>query len=183
MDIITAFIVAVGLAMDCFSVSIASGMTESARISTAFKVGISFGSFQAFMPLLGWLLGKSLIDVVSAFDHWLASGLLSFVGCKMIYEFFQKECKSMTLNFRNLLMLSIATSIDAFSVGIVIGLLTTSIIMPILVFGFVTFVFSFLGILIGEELKHIFGRVTQIVGGIILILIGIEILLEHMVFV
>lgn len=183
MDVITAFVVAVGLAMDCFSVSIASGMVGSARIITAFKMAVSFGSFQAFMPLLGWILGRSLVDVVSAFDHWLAFGLLSFVGCKMIYEFFQKEHENMTLNFRNLLMLSTATSIDAFSVGIVIGFLTASIIMPILVFGFVTFVFSFLGILIGEKLKHIFGRRVQIVGGIILILIGIEILLEHAVFV
>ncbi len=182
MDILTVFLVAVGLAMDCFSVSIASGMTEDMRISAAFKVGISFGSFQMFMPFLGWLLGKSLIDIVSAFDHWLAFGLLSFVGCKMIYEFFQKEHEGMTLKFRSLLMLSIATSIDAFSVGIVIGFLTTSIMISIFIFGFVTFVFSFVGILIGDKLKHIFGRRAQIIGGIILILIGTEILLEHVVF-
>ncbi|MCL7385475.1 MAG: manganese efflux pump MntP family protein [Thaumarchaeota archaeon] len=182
MDIITAFIIAVGLAMDCFSVSIVSGMTGRVCISIAFKLGASFGLFQMFMPLLGWFLGKNLIEVVSTFDHWLAFGLLSFVGCKMIYESFQKERGSAILNFRNLLMLSTATSIDAFSVGIVIGFLTASIMMPILIFGLVTFILSFLGTLVGDRLKHILGRRAQIIGGAILILIGIEILLEHVVF-
>ena len=180
MDVVTAFIIAVGLAMDCFSVSIASGMTGRMCIGTAFKLGASFGSFQMFMPLLGWFLGKNLIDIVSAFDHWLAFGLLSFAGCKMIYESFQKERESVILNFRNLLMLSTATSIDAFSVGIAIGFLTAPIVIPILIFGFVTFVLSFLGTFIGDKLKHVFGRRAQIIGGAILILIGVKVLLEHL---
>ncbi|MCS7136498.1 MAG: manganese efflux pump MntP family protein [Nitrososphaerota archaeon] len=182
MDLITTFLIAVGLAMDCFSVAIAGGTMGRSCISTAFKVGISFGSFQTFMPLLGWLLGKSLMEVVSAFDHWVAFGLLGFVGCKMIYEAFRKDHENMTLNFRNLLILSIATSVDAFSVGIAIGFLTASIIISIFIFGFMTFVLSFLGILIGGMFERIFGKRTQIIGGIILIVIGIEILLEHTIF-
>src|SRR4030042_5960615 len=121
MDIIQILLIAIGLAMDALAVSITYGITiKQQKINNALKIGLSFGSFQAFMPLIGWLAGLSLRDLISGVDHWIAFGLLSLIGCKMIYESTKiRDDKGIrSLNVFILLLLSIATSIDALAVGL-----------------------------------------------------------------
>jgi len=169
--------------MDAFAVSITNEITiKHQRINNALKIGIFFGSFQALMPLIGWLAGLRLRDFISGFDHWVAFGLLSLIGGKMIYESTKigddKEIRS--LNLFVLLLLSIATSIDALAVGLSFAFLKISIATPIIVIGIVTFILSFLGVLVGNRLGHFFEKKMEIVGGLILIGIGIKILIEHL---
>jgi putative Mn2+ efflux pump MntP len=175
MDLITILIIAFGLAMDALAVSITSGITiKQQKINNALKIGLSFGSFQAFMPLIGWLAGLSLRDLISGVDHWIAFGLLSLIGCKMIYESTKirddKEIRS--LNVFVLLLLSIATSIDALAVGLSFAFLKIAIVTPIIIIGVVTFVLSFFGVLVGNRLGHFFESKMEILGGLILIGIG-----------
>jgi putative Mn2+ efflux pump MntP len=184
MNMITILFIAFGLAMDAFAVSITNGITiKHQRINNALKIGIFFGSFQALMPLIGWLAGLRLRDFISGFDHWVAFGLLSLIGGKMIYESTKigddKEIRS--LNLFVLLLLSIATSIDALAVGLSFAFLKISIATPIIVIGIVTFMLSFLGVLVGNRLGHFFEKKMEIVGGLILIGIGIKILIEHLI--
>jgi putative Mn2+ efflux pump MntP len=183
MNMITILFIAFGLAMDAFAVSITNGITiKHQRINNALKIGIFFGSFQALMPLIGWLAGLRLRDFISGVDHWVAFGLLSLIGGKMIYESTKigddKEIRS--LNLFVLLLLSIATSIDALAVGLSFAFLKISIATPIIVIGIVTFMLSFLGVLVGNRLGHFFEKKMEIVGGLILIGIGIKILIEHL---
>ncbi len=183
MDPLTLLLIAFGLSMDAFAVSISNGMTiRHQKVNNALRIGIFFGSFQALMPLIGWSAGLSFREFISGVDHWIAFVLLSFIGCKMIYESRkmgarEKEDKPMTLP--TLLVLSIATSIDALAVGISFALLKISIVTPIIVIGIVTFVLSSLGVLIGNRIGHLFEKKIEILGGLILIGIGIKILIEH----
>ena len=185
MDIIIIIFIAFGLAMDAFAVSITSGITiKHLKINNALKIALFFGSFQAFMPLIGWLAGLSLRDFISGVDHWIAFGLLSFVGCKMIYESIKLESgekKIKPLNAYILVMLSIATSIDALAVGVSFAFLKISIATPVIVIGAVTFLLSFLGVFIGNRFGHFFEKKIEVVGGLVLIGIGIKILIEHLV--
>ena len=169
--------------MDAFAVSITHGMTlKTLRNSTALKMAAFFGSFQAVMPVLGWLAGLSLLDLISGVDHWAAFGLLFFIGCKMIYESFkmtpnEKEQKTLTLSV--LLMLSVATSIDALAVGLSFAFLKIAIATPIVIIGAVTFLLSFLGVTFGNKFGKFLGNKIEIVGGLVLVTIGMKILLEH----
>jgi len=185
MDIITIIAIAVGLAMDAFAVSITSGITiKRLKINHALRIAAFFGSFQAFMPVIGWLAGLGLISFISGIDHWIAFGLLVFIGCKMIYESIKiesREDKSNPLNFYVLLMLSVATSIDALAVGLSFAFLKISIATPIIIIGAVTFLLSFLGVFAGNKFGHFFENKIEIVGGIVLIGIGLKILVEHLV--
>ena len=182
---VTITFIAFGLAMDAFAVSITSGITiRYLRIKHALRIGIFFGLFQAVMPLIGWLAGRSLRDFISGVDHWIAFGLLSLIGCKMIYESFKMESsekESNPLNVYVLLVLSVATSIDALAVGISFAFLRISIAAPIIVIGAVTFLLSFLGTFVGNRLGHFFEKKIEIVGAFILIGIGIKILVDHLV--
>jgi len=184
MDIITIIFIALGLAMDAFAVSITSGLTiKSLKIHNALKIAIFFGSFQAVMPLIGWLAGRSLRDFISGVDHWIAFGLLSIIGCKMIYESSKMELNKKKINPLNvyvLLMLSVATSIDALAVGLSLSFLNVSIVLPAIVIGIVTFLLSILGVYFGNRFGHYFERKIEIIGGLILICIGIKILIEHL---
>jgi len=184
MDIVTILFIAFGLAMDAFAVSIVNGITiKHQRMNNAIKLGLSFGSFQAFMPFIGWLAGLSLRDFISGVDHWIAFGLLSFIGCKMIYESKKietSEKQAHSLSVFVLFMLSFATSIDALAVGVSFAFLKISIATPIIVIGVVTFLLSFLGVFIGNKVGHFFENKIEIVGGLILIAIGIKILIEHL---
>lgn len=183
MDAATNLLIALGLAMDAFAVSMAHGITSKAlRFDNALKLAICFGSFQAFMPVLGWLAGLRLLDLISGVDHWAAFGILCLIGCKMIYESFkmtrnQKEQKTLTLSI--LLMLSVATSIDALAVGLSLAFLKVDIAAPIMVIGAVTFTLSFLGAAFGNRVGKLFGPKIEIVGGLVLLVIGIRILIEH----
>jgi putative Mn2+ efflux pump MntP len=181
---ITIIFIALGLAMDAFAVSITSGIAiKNLKINNALKIALFFGFFQAFMPVIGWLAGLSLRDFISNIDHWIAFGLLSLIGGKMIYESLQmesREKKSNPLNIYLLLILSIATSIDALAVGISFSFLDLSIALPVMVIGTITFGLSFLGVFIGNKSGHFFEGKIEIIGGVILIGIGIKILLEHL---
>lgn len=143
-----------------------------------------FGLFQAVMLLMGWLAGSSLKDFIAGSDHWIAFGLLSLVGCKMIYESIKLESskkETNPLNVHVLLILSVATSIDALVVGVSFALQKIFIVVSIIVIGTVTFLLSFLGIFAGNKFGHLFKNKIEIVGGLILISIGIKILIEHLV--
>jgi putative Mn2+ efflux pump MntP len=183
MEIATVLVIAFGLAMDAFAVSVASGLAvRQQRINTALKMAGAFGLFQAVMPVMGWLAGLSLTDLVSGVDHWVAFGLLGFVGCKMIYETLKKrpdEKGFLSLSVYGLLVLAIATSIDALAVGLSFAFLEVSIITPILVIGTVTFVLSFLGVSFGNRVGSFFENKIGVAGGLVLLGIGIKILVDH----
>ena len=174
----------IGLAMDAFAVSIASGFTiHRLRVRYAFRIAFFFGAFQAVMPIIGWLAGLSVRDFISAIDHWIAFGLLLLVGGKMIYEatFMEgDDDKKDPLNITILLVLSIATSIDALAVGLTLSFINVEIVTPAVIIGIVTFVFSFAGVYIGDRFGHFLESKIEILGGVVLIGIGIKILLDHL---
>lgn len=182
MNPVTIIFIAVALAMDAFAVSIASGIAiKNLKISHALTIAAWFGVFQAVMPLIGWLGGIKLRDLAGGVDHWIAFGLLSFVGIKMIYESFQMESvekKTDPLDVYVLFLLSVATSIDALAAGMSFAMLGVKIIMPVIVIGTVTFVFSFAGVWIGDRGGHFFEKKIEVAAGITLIIIGIKILLQ-----
>jgi len=184
MDLITILFIAFGLAMDAFAVSVTSGVTlKQERVNNALRIGLHFGAFQAFMPLIGWLAGLKLKDFIAGVDHWIAFGLLSLIGGKMIWESMKMGSGGKPANDLTplvLLSLSVATSIDALAVGVSFAFLKVGIVVPILVIGLVTFVLSFLGVMVGNKIGHFFERKIETLGGLILIGIGIKILIEHL---
>ena len=183
MDLATILLVAVSLAMDSFAVSIAHGMTiKNRRVATGLGMAVSFGLFQAFMPVLGWLAGLTFIELIASFDHWVAFGLLAFIGGKMIYSArtVAQEGKEAKLTVSVLLLLSVATSIDALAVGLSFSLLQVSIIAPVIAIGVVAFLLSFAGFNFGSKLGKFFERKVQVVGCVVLIAIGVKILVEHL---
>ncbi len=184
MDFVTILMIAVALAMDAFAVSITNGLAMcTLRIRYALLIALFFGSFQAVMPLLGWLAGLTLKNLIVSIDHWIAFALLSFIGGKMIYEsaILKKE-EAKLASIPTLFVLAIATSIDAFAVGITFVFLNVTIVMPILVIGTVTFIISLSGVILGCRAgKNMSGK-AEIAGGIILVAIGLKILIEHLFF-
>ena len=183
MDIATILLIAVGLAMDAFAVSITTGLSTNAqqRRKNALVTASFFGGFQMIMPLIGWVAGLSLQELIVGIDHWIAFGLLFFIGAKMIFDSTKKEQenKNSTLRLSSLLTLGIATSIDALMIGLSFAFLQTSIIFPVLIIGVVTFALSFTGYIFGYALGQVFENRIKVVGGIILVLIGLKILLDH----
>lgn len=186
MGTITIIVIAVGLAMDAFVVSIVSGGAyKQLHVRHALRMALFFGAFQAIMPLIGSLAGLTLKDYILDWDHWIAFGLLSAVGAKMIYESFKIKSVEENLDPTNiivLLVLSVATSIDALAVGITLSLIVGSIIMAVIIIGLVTFVLSYLGVQIGKRFGHFFESRIEALGGVILIAIGTKILFEHLFF-
>ena len=182
MDILTILLIALGLAMDCFAVAIASGKNIG-KIKNAFMIAVFFGVFQAVMPIIGWFAGSSILELISGFDHWLVFLLLSFIGIKMIYESvkIEKEEKKNLISIYVLLVLAVATSIDALAVGLSLAFLNVSILEPAIIIGIVAFSMTLIGVYIGKKFKNFLGKKMGIAGGLILILIGIKILLEHLV--
>jgi putative Mn2+ efflux pump MntP len=169
--------------MDSFSVSITRGFTtnKTRMLIEALKTGFFFGSFQAIMPIIGWGAGLSIVDFISSFDHWIAFGLLTFIGVRMIYESLTKESKQVvsSSSLKVLIMLSIATSIDALAVGLSLSFLEISIITPAFIIGIITFSLSFLGVYLGKKFGSSFEKIG-VLGGVILIAIGVRILIEHL---
>jgi putative Mn2+ efflux pump MntP len=183
MDPLTIVLIAIGLAMDAFAVSIAKGITvDRNRRKTALIMASFFGGFQMLMPAIGWLVGLSFKDIIMGVDHWIAFGLLTLIGLKMIYDATKKakEDVEKRLKLHSLLILAVATSIDALMVGLSFAFLQSSVLEPILVIGLVTFLFSVAGFFFGCSLGRVFGNKIKIVGGLILIAIGLRILLEHL---
>ena len=178
-------LVAIALAMDAFAVAIASGVALR-RVSArqTFRLAWHFGLFQALMPIIGWFMGVKVRPYIAAFDHWLAFALLAYLGGKMIHEAFtDAENKGTTDPTRgmSLVMLSVATSIDAFAVGLSLSLLGLDVWMPALVIGLTAFAFTVLGLHLGRIVGQ--GRLlslyAEIIGGLVLIAIGIKILVDH----
>ena len=184
MGLLTIILIALALAMDAFAVSVASGIAiKELRIRHALIIGAWFGLFQAVMPVLGWVSGIGLRSLITGIDHWIVFGLLFLIGCKMIYESFQLDpMKSRTdpMQIHVLFSLSIATSLDAFAAGVSFAMLGISIITPIIIIGAVTFVLSFMGVLLGDRGSHFFEKRMEMAAGIILIAIGVKILIDHL---
>jgi len=186
MGNITILLIAIGLAMDAFAVSISCGFSLTRNIfKEAVKISLMFGIFQAGMTLLGWFAGGLFKDVIEPIDHWIAFGLLLFIGIKMIKEAFEaKSCESKSLSFSLLTTLAIATSIDALAVGISFSTLHIPIVLPSIIIGVVALLFSFCGVFFGGKFKNVVKveKEFEIVGGIILIFIGTRILFSHLGF-
>ncbi len=184
MKLLTILFVAIGLAMDAFAVSIVTGSVyKELHVKHALRMALFFGGFQAVMPIIGFLAGLSLRDYISASDHWIAFGLLSFVGGKMIYESFKIEAAERNRDPSNLMILlalSFATSIDALAVGITLSLLKGPITPAVTIIGLVTFTLSYAGVSLGKRFGHFFESKIEVVGGLILIAIGLKILIEHL---
>lgn len=186
MSLLTVIFIALGLAMDAFAVSITNGIIiKRFRIRHALRISLFFGVFQAVMPLIGWFAGLGVREVIAFIDHWIAFGLLSFIGSKMIYESMAMdsdngENKTDAQDLYVLLILSVATSIDALAVGLSLTFLEISIITPAIIIGVITFLFSFMGVYIGSRCGHFFEKKIEVVGGLILIGIGLKILVEHL---
>ncbi|TGY48807.1 manganese efflux pump [Rodentibacter caecimuris] len=181
------WIIALGLSMDAFAVSISKGLAmRSFRWKQAVMIALCFGCFQAIMPLIGYMLGAQFSKVIQEWDHWIAFILLLLIGANMIREGFTEEEQehiSDLINIKRLLTLGLATSVDALAVGISFAFLYVDIIEAVWTIGFTTFVVSFIGIKSGHFLGRKFKNKAEIFGGLVIIIIGIEILFEHDVLV
>jgi len=187
MNFTDYFLTGVGLSMDALAVALCIGLTlPKVNFKNALIVGIYFGSFQALMPLIGFFLGSQFADKIEKFDHWIALILLFFIGGKLIYECFSKEKtdteKSADLGLRVMLPLALATSIDALAVGVSFSFLKVNIYGAVLCIGITTLLFSALGVFAGKKFGLKFKKKAEFAGGIILILIGLKIVLEHTEF-
>ena len=185
MGFLELLLLAVGLSMDAFAVSICKGLSmKKAGIKEGCSCGAWFGGFQALMPLIGFFLGTLFADAIVSFDHWVAFGLLAIIGVNMLKEAFSKEeCDSCNcdLSFKNMLVMAIATSIDALAVGISLAMAgDVNIWVAIVLIGVTTFTLSGVGVKIGNVFGSRFEQKAQIAGGCILILLGLKILLEHL---
>ena len=178
--LLSTFLVAVGLAMDAFSVSLAGGAALKKDIAkTAVLTAFMFGFFQFAMPVLGWLVGAPISSIIDPYGYWIVVALFFFIGGKMIYDAVKGEEEGVSLiGFKVLILLAVATSIDALAVGISYGLLGEAILLPSVIIGVVAFAFSFAGVLAGHKLSGVLGSKMEIFGGVILILIGCKFLLD-----
>lgn len=184
MELIITILVAFGLCMDSFAISICNGMMlKKSKISKFIEIALIFGIVQFIFPVLGWALGAAVAKYIASFDHWIAFGLLAYLGGKMVYESFQKDDKCELVdanNFWNLVMMAVATSIDAMVVGLSLALIGESIIGPAAIIGFVTFSVCLAGLTVGQKIGHLFENKAELVGGLVLIGIGVKILVEHL---
>jgi len=183
MDTITLLGIAVALAMDAFAVALATGLALPVMNGRhMFRLGFHFGLFQAGMPVIGWLAGMTVQAWIAAYDHWIAFSLLAFVGGKMIYEAFsdhEEDVKRDPTRGWTLVMLSIATSIDALAVGLTLAMLNVSVWLPSLVIGVTAGVLTVAGMILGRRISGIWGQRVEVFGGLVLCAIGMKILVEH----
>jgi manganese efflux pump family protein len=187
LDLLTLIIIAFGLSFDSFAVSVCSGLSlckKHIRIKDTLKIAGTLAFFQALMPLIGWFLGSTVKDLIEDYDHWIAFGLLSILGIKMIIESRKSSVSKIKkpTQWRVLIPMSLATSIDALAVGITFAFLVHNMVIPIIVIGLVTFGVSLSGLYMGQQMGARMATKTEIFGGIILISIGIKILIEHLFF-
>jgi putative Mn2+ efflux pump MntP len=184
MDFFEIFLIALSMAMDAFAVCLGAGTQE--RISgprPTFRLAFHFGLFQFLMPVLGWFAGATIVHYIAAYDHWVAFGLLAFVGGRMVWSGFHPEeekIKNDPSRGWTLVLLSIAVSIDALAVGLSLGIIGVTIWVPSVVIGVITGLVSWLGLRLGNKMGATFGKRMEIVGGVVLILLGIRILLAHL---
>ena len=186
IQIITVHFIGAGLAMDAFAVSIISGAVfKELNIRYALRMAFFFGAFQAIMPLLGYAAGMTFVRYIESYDHWIAFALLAGIGGKMIYEGLkipevEKKLRNPS-NLMILLVLSIATSIDALAVGFTLTLVTDYIFRAVTTIGVVTFGISYVGYLLGKRFGHFFENKIEVAGGLILVVIGLKILISHLI--
>ncbi|MBO5928960.1 MAG: manganese efflux pump [Clostridia bacterium] len=192
MDILTLLLIAIGLSMDAFAVSVSNGIfMKTISPAPALKVAGAFGLFQGLMPIIGYAVASVFANTIIAFDHWVAFGLLVFIGGKMLWEVLHETedetPKGDPTHWRTLLVMAVATSIDAMAVGVTMALGRTGLLAPSwgflmcsAVIAVITFVFCLCGVYLGCRTGNCFGKRAQIAGGIVLIGIGIKILLEHL---
>ena len=183
MSLFSLFLIAVGLSMDAFAVSICKGLAmKKLSLQKACIVGLWFGSFQALMPGIGYLLGSQFEKYITAIDHWIAFVLLLLVGASMIREALSKEEETAddSLDVKTMFLLAVATSIDALAVGVTFAFLQVAILPAVSFIGITTFVLSCIGVKVGHVFGTKYKSKAELAGGIILILIGVKILLEHL---
>ena len=183
MGFVELLLLSVGLGMDAFAVSVCKGISmKKMNWKKACIIGLYFGGFQALMPVLGYFLGSTFESVISNLDHWIAFGLLAIIGGNMIKDAFSKECDSFDddVRFKAMIVLAIATSIDALAVGITFAFLKVNLILAISMIGVITFILAIVGTKVGNRFGDKYEKKAEFVGGVILILLGIKILLEHM---
>ena len=185
MGLIELFLIAVGLSMDAFAVSVCKGLAmPKCTFKKAAIVGLWFGGFQALMPAIGYILGAQFQETIASIDHWIAFVLLALIGGNMIHEALDndEEEADASLDVKNMFLLAVATSIDALAIGITFAFLKVNIIPAVCFIGIVTFIISFAGVKIGNVFGARYKNKAEIVGGVILILLGLKILLEHLGF-
>lgn len=183
MNLYEIILISIGLAMDAFAVSICKGLSmKKINWKSTLIIAIYFGLFQAIMPVFGYLLGSSFSVIVQKIDHWIAFILLAIIGGNMIKESKDDETEKRNdkVDFKTMIILAIATSIDALAVGVTFAFFKVNIILSISIIGLITFILSFVGVIIGNKFGDKFQNKAEFTGGIILIFIGLKILLEHL---
>lgn len=183
MSLWELFVIAVGLSMDAFAVSICKGLSmKKMNVKNALLTGLYFGGFQAGMPLIGYLLGTQFKEYIVSIDHWIAFILLGIIGANMIKEALSKDEEEVddSFGFKSMILLSIATSIDALAVGVTFAFLNVNIVPAVSFIGIITFTLSAIGIKIGNVFGTKFKSKAELFGGAVLIIMGIKILLEHL---
>ena len=183
MGVLGIVLIAIGLSMDAFAVSVCKGLSmKKMDWKKTVIIGAYFGAFQAIMPLIGYLLGIGFQDRVTSIDHWIAFTLLIIIGINMIKEAFEgaEEGKNDNVDFKEMIVLAVATSIDALAIGITFAFLRVNLLLAISMIGIITFAISIIGTKVGNKFGSKYEKKAELAGGIILILIGIKILLEHL---
>ena len=187
MGIVELLLIAVGLSIDAFAVSICKGLgMKKVNLKVAVVLALFFGGFQGLMPLIGWALGSQFLWLIAPVDHWIAFGLLAVIGGKMLWEAFHDEegkddgRPADRIDLGEFFILAIATSIDALAVGISFAALSVDIVPAVSLIGITTFIFSIAGVAIGHTFGARYEKPAAIVGGVVLVLIGLKILLEHL---
>ena len=183
MSLIELFLIAVGLSMDAFAVSICKGLSvRKAEPRHSLIVGAYFGGFQALMPAIGYVLGRQFESLITSVDHWIAFVLLGIIGGNMIREALKGDAEEMddSFTFRTMLPLAIATSIDALAMGVTFAFLQVQIVPAVLFIGVITFVLSAIGLKVGNVFGAKYKSRAELFGGVVLVLMGVKILLEHL---
>ena len=183
-DIFSILLIALALSADCFAVSLSSSLKlKTTSLTPILRMSVAFGLAQALMTGLGWLVGRTVVDIVSAYDHWIAFILLAIIGGRMIWESFhpsdERKIADTSKGF-TLIGLAVATSIDALAVGLSFAFLHVNILMACLVIGLVAFGVTLGGFFLGKKIKVFLGRYAEVIGGTILIAIGLRVLLSHL---
>lgn len=181
MSIAELILLAVVLAMDAFAVSVCKGISvKELGVKHGISCAVYFGFFQALMPLIGYFAGKSLATVIADYDHWVAFILLSFIGISMIRESRSDKEVSSDFGFKGMIIMALATSIDALAIGVTLAFLNVDIIVAAGFIGIITAIISYIGVMLGNIIGKKYGKTAELVGGIVLIILGAKILFEHL---
>jgi len=184
LDFLSVVFIGFGLSADCFAVALSGAIyMKSFSWTQALRTALTFGLFQTIMPVLGWLGGRTIVEVIETYDHWVAFGLLVLIGGRMIWEAFRKRKEERHADITKgllLIVLAVATSIDALAVGLTFAFLRVDIVLASAVIGVIAFLVTILSFLIGRKAGSILGRRAEVIGGVILIIIGLRVLLGHL---